>query len=195
MQITRPGSEAHAWVRGRSRGEAAAERGIDPYELVVRLLVDGQGSVGMIGFGMSEENTARFLSHPLGMICSDGGSFAPYGPLSRSSPHPRAYGSFPRRTLRPRAGWEAAVHKMSGLPARKLGLPDRGTIHPGAAADLVAFDPQVVADRATFTDPHRYPEGIPLVVVNGAVTLREGEQTGARAGGPVFGPAADDGAP
>lgn len=200
VQITRPGSEAHAWVRGRRLGEAAAERGIDPYELVLRLLVDGQGSVGMIGFGMSEENTARFLSHPLGMICSDGGSFAPYGPLSRSSPHPRAYGSFPRvlgHYVRERGDLtlEAAVHKMSGLPARKLGLPDRGVIRPGAAADLVAFDPQVVADRATFTDPHRYPDGIPLVLVNGAVTLREGEQTGARAGGPVFGPAAEDGAP
>ena len=82
---------------------------------------------------------------------------------------------------------ELAVHKVTALPARKIGLADRGVIEPGAFADLVAFDPATVADQATFEDPHQYPVGIPLVVVNGQVTLRDGEQTGVRAGRAVRG--------
>ena len=75
----------------------------------------------MIGFGMSEDNTARILSHPLAMVCSDGGAYAPYGPLSDSSPHPRGYGSFPRvlgHYVRDRKSMslEAAVHKDFGTP-------------------------------------------------------------------------------
>ena len=95
VQISRIGG-SNAAVRGRRLGELAAELGEDPYDLTVRLLRDAGGSVGMIGFGMSEDNTERMLAHPLGMVCSDGGAYAPYGPLSRSSPHPRGYGSFPQ---------------------------------------------------------------------------------------------------
>jgi N-acyl-D-amino-acid deacylase len=158
----------------------------------VELLVADRGSVGMIGFGMSEENTARILAHPLGMLCSDGGAFAPYGPLSESAPHPRSYGSFPRllgRYVRETGTLPlaSAIHKMTGMPAEKLRLRDRGAIRPGACADLVAFDPDTVSDGATFDDPHRYPTGIPHVVVNGRVTIRDGEQTGARAGRPLRG--------
>ncbi len=168
-------------------GELASERGIDPFELVRSLLVEEEGSVGMIGFGMSEENTARILSHPLGMVCSDGGAYAPYGALSQSSTHPRAYGTFPRllgRYVRERGDMslELAVHKITSMPAAKLGLRDRGQIRTGAFADLVAFDSATVADRATFTEPHRYGEGIPLVMVNGAVTIRDGGQSGRLAG-------------
>jgi N-acyl-D-amino-acid deacylase len=191
VQISSTG-ESTAWARGRRLGELAEERGVEPYRLAVELLVADRGSVGMIGFGMSEENTARILAHPLGMPCSDGGAFAPYGPLSEDSPHPRSYGSFPRLlghyvrdagTL-PLA---SALHKMTGMPAAKLRLADRGAIRPGACADLVAFDPDAVSDEATFEDPHRYPTGIPHVVVNGRVTIRDGEQTGVRAGRPLRG--------
>jgi N-acyl-D-aspartate/D-glutamate deacylase len=73
---------------------------------------------------------------------------------------------------------EGAIHKITQMPARKLRLEDRGVIGVGAYADLVAFDPATVADRATFDDPHRYPVGIPHVVVNGVLTLRDGEHTG-----------------
>ena len=156
-------------------------------DLTVRLLVEEEGAVGMIGFGMSEENTARILSHPLAMVCSDGGSFAPYGPLSGGSPHPRAYGSFPRflgHYVRDRGDLELAlaVHKATALPATKVGLTGRGRVEVGAFADLVAFDPGVVADRATFEEPHQYPTGIPLVVVGGVVTIRDGQQTARRGG-------------
>ena len=191
VQITRIGG-ANAYARGRRLGELAAERGEDPYELTVRLLREAGGSVGMIGFGMSEENTERILSHPLGMVCSDGGAYAPYGALSGSSPHPRGYGSFPRllgHYVRDRKSMalEVAVHKISGLPARKLGLDDRGVLRVGAVADVVVFDPGSVADRATFEDPHQYPAGIGHVVVGGVHTIRDGEQTGRMGGRAVRG--------
>lgn len=191
IQISSTRTARNAYARGRRLGELAEERGEEPFALAVRLIVEERNSVGMIGFGMSEENTAAFLAHPLGMVCSDGGAYAPYGALSGGSPHPRGYGTFPRligKYVRSGAlSLELAVHKATALPARKVGLTDRGVIEPGAFADLVAFDPSTVADRATFDDPHQYPVGIPLVVVNGQVTLRDGEQTGARAGRAIRG--------
>lgn len=187
-------NEQTAWARGRLLGDLAGERAIDPYELTLQLLEANGGGVGMIGHGMSEENTAKILAHALGMICSDGGAYAPYGPLSGGSPHPRGYGSFPRLlghyvrdtgalTLR------SAIHKVTQMPARKLRLLDRGVVRRGAFADLVAFDPETVLDRATFEDPHQYPVGIPVVVVNGVVTLRDGEHTGRLGGRGVRGAA------
>ncbi len=191
VQISSTRTARNAYARGRRLGELAQERGEDPFSLTVRLLIEERNSVGMIGFGMSEENTAEILAHPLGMVCSDGGSYAPYGALSGGSPHPRGYGTFPRlmgHYVRSGAlSLELAVHKATAMPARKIGLTDRGVIEPGAFADLVAFDPATVADQATFEDPHQYPVGIPLVVVNGQVTLRDGEQTGARAGRAIRG--------
>ena len=83
---------------------------------------------------------------------------------------------------RPGLTLEQAVHKMSGFPASRLGLKDRGTIAPGLAADLVAFDPSTVSDRATFEDPFQYPVGIRAVAVNGQLALRDGERTPARSG-------------
>jgi N-acyl-D-aspartate/D-glutamate deacylase len=162
---------------------------VDPFELALTLLFEERGSVGMIGFGMSEENTALMLAHPLGMICSDGSLYAPN---SSGSPHPRSYGTFPRvlgHYVRDEGVMplETAIHKMTGMPAQKIQQKDRGVIRPGAFADLVAFDPAEVQDEATFTDPRRPPSGIDLVVVNGAVAVREGRMTGERAGRPIRG--------
>jgi len=192
VQITSAGDTP--WARGRKLGDLAAERGEDPYALTLLLLEANDGGVGMIGFGMGEENVAELLAHPLGMMCSDGGAYAPYGPLSGSSPHPRGYGSFPRllghyvreRKVLP---LETAIHKVTGAPARRLRLEGRGAIAVGAFADLVAFDPSTVADRATFEDPHQYPVGVPVVLVNGVLTLRDGEHTGSLGGRGVRGPA------
>lgn len=192
VQISSVATSRNAALRGRRLGEIAAEAGEDPFDLTLRLMAEERAGVGMIGFGMSAENTQRILAHPAGMIASDGGSFAPYGPLSGGSPHPRSYGTFPRvlghyvRELRA-IPIEVAIHKMTGLPAQKLRLRDRGVLRVGAFADLVAFDPGTVSDTATFSNPHSYPTGIPLVVVNGVVTLREGEQSGRLAGRPVRG--------
>ncbi len=194
IQISSTGTERNAAARGRRLGELASELGEDPFDLTLRLLEEERGQVGMIGFGMSEENTARLLAHPLGMVCSDGGAYAPYGPLSSGSPHPRGYGTFPRflaHYVRDRGilSLEEAVRKITRMPAERLGLLDRGLVRPGMVADLVAFDPATIEDRATFEDPHQYPEGIPVVVVGGQVTIRDGEQTGVLAGRAVRAPA------
>jgi N-acyl-D-amino-acid deacylase len=194
VQITSAGDGA-PWARGRLLGDLARERDVDPYQLTLELLEVSQGGAGMIGHGMSEENVEQLVAHPLSAICSDGGAYAPYGPLAESSPHPRVYGTFPRvlgRYVRERKALplERAIHKCTGEPARRLRLTNRGRIAVGAFADLVAFDPDAVQDRATFEAPHQYPAGIPLVVVNGVVTLRDGEHTGQLGGRAVRGNAA-----
>ncbi len=183
-------SDALAWARGRRLGALARARGVDPYELLVRLLVEDRDRVGMIGFGMGEENVERVLAHPLGTICSDAAALATTGPLAQGTPHPRAFGSFPRvlghyareRKVMP---LETAIHKMTGLSAARLRLLGRGRIAPGLAADLVAFDPDRVADRASFENPKQYPVGIPYVWVAGRMVIKEGEHTGVLAGRPV----------
>ena len=191
VQISSTNDET-AWARGRLVGDLARERSTEPYALTLELLEANGGSVGMIGHGMGEENTAKILAHPLGMLCSDGGAYAPYGPLSTGSPHPRGYGSFPRllgHYVRDTGALtlESAIHKVTQMPARKLRLADRGELRQGAFADVVVFDPASVADRATFDDPHQYPAGIEHVVVNGALTLRDGEHTGTLGGRGVSG--------
>jgi N-acyl-D-amino-acid deacylase len=187
VQVTSTGSDAHAWARGRRLGDLAAERAEDPFALLLHLVVEDRNRAGMVGFGMSEPNVERKLGDPLSIVCSDGGAWAPYGPLSQGSPHPRTYGAFPRvlgyyvreRGVLP---LEQAIRRMTSAPADRVGLRDRGRLLPGARADLVAFDPATVRDRATFEAPHRYPEGIMHVVVNGSLVIRAGEHTGLRAG-------------
>jgi N-acyl-D-amino-acid deacylase len=187
VQVTSTGSEELAWARGRRLGRLASERGQDPFELLLHLVVEDRNRAGMVGFGMSEENVERKLAEPLSIVCSDGGAWAPYGPLSAGSPHPRTYGAFPRvlgHYVRERRvlSLQEAIRKMTSAPARRLKLVGRGELAVGAFADLVAFDPSGVADRATFEMPHRYPDGIPHVVVNGRFVIRDGEHTEERAG-------------
>jgi N-acyl-D-amino-acid deacylase len=172
------GQRLDAWARTNA---------MEPYAAALKLLRSNGGSVGTVVFAMSEENCERFLAHPLAMVCSDGGAYALTGPAHSGHPHPRGLGTFPRvlgRYVRERKALTLAqaVHKMTGKPAARLRLADRGRIAPGAAADLVVFDPAMVADRATFEEPFQYPVGIPVVVVNGAVALRDGERVGRGAG-------------
>jgi N-acyl-D-amino-acid deacylase len=178
---------ADAALPGQRVGGLAAALGRDPYLVTVDLLRRSEGQVGMVGFAMSEENVEAGLRHPLSMVCSDGSAVAVDGPARRGHPHPRSLGSFPRvlgHYVRERKvlSLPAAVHKMTGRPAERLRLRDRGRIAPGQAADLVAFDPDTIADRATYTDPFQYPAGIALVVVNGTIVLRDGARTEARPG-------------
>lgn len=177
-------------AEGKRLGSYAASSGTDPYELTVTMLRRNNGSIGMVGFAMSEENLDRILAHPLGMVCSDGGAYAVEGPTRRGSPHPRGGGSFPRvlgRYVRERKALtlEQAIHKMTALPASRVHLRDRGTIAAGQAADLVVFDVSRVADTATYEQPFQYPTGITLVVVNGRVALREGARDATHVGRPL----------
>ncbi|NLG63100.1 MAG: D-aminoacylase [Candidatus Cloacimonetes bacterium] len=182
VQITSTDSEEYAFARGKRLGALAAQRRVEPYDLLVEILLSGGG--GMVGFGMSEENVRKFLVHPLAMICSDGGA---YTIETSSSPHPRNFGTFPRvlghyvreEKLMP---LETAIHKVTMMPARRIGVTDRGTVERAMAADLVVFDPAVLTDRATFEQPKQYATGIRHVIVNGTFVLRDGEYTGAYPG-------------
>ena len=119
----------------------------------------------------------------LGMIGSDGSVAAPYGPLSEGKPHPRSYGTHPRvlgRYVRELGllTWEEAIRKMTSAPAQRLGLAAKGIVRPGLDADLVVFDPATVSDRATFDEPHQYPDGINHVLVNGELVVSGGNHLG-----------------
>jgi N-acyl-D-amino-acid deacylase len=175
-----------AW-EGRTLQELAAERGTAPAETVLDVLHEAGGEAEMILFMMSEDNVTRGLGYSQVMIGSDGEGRAARGPYATGKPHPRNYGTCPRflgHYVRERGilPLEEAVRKMTGLPASRLRLPDRGVVRPRAYADVVVFDPERIADTATFQDPHRYPAGIPWVLVNGEPVVAEGRHTGARPG-------------
>jgi N-acyl-D-amino-acid deacylase len=174
-------------AEGRRLTEIAQARGMDPLDAALELIADGEGQGHMILFQLDERDLRRALMHPRVMIGSDGSALAPYGEMAGGTPHPRSYGTFPRvlgeyareqRLL----GLPEAVHKMTGLPARRLGLRDRGVIRPGAWADLVIFDARRIADTATYETPHRYPEGIEHVIVNGRSVIKDGVHTGSLPG-------------
>jgi N-acyl-D-amino-acid deacylase len=187
VQISSVSSAADRAAEGRRLGAWARTSGSDPYEAAVGLLRRSEGSVGMLGFAMSEENLERILAHPRAMVCTDGGGFAVDGPTRRGSPHPRGAGSFARvlghyvrdRKVLSLAG---AIRKMSSMPASRVRLAERGRLAPGLAADVVVFDPAAVADTATFENPFQYPIGIPVVIVNGAIALRDGERSATGSG-------------
>jgi len=169
-------SEERRPLQGLTIAQIAAEQGREPEDVVVGLLLAEQGRVSMVGFGMCEEDVTRVVAHPTGMIGSDAASLAPYGLLGKGHPHPRTYGTFARvlgRYVREERALtlEAAVHKMTALPAAKLGLKDRGILAPGLAADIVVFDPNTIADRTTFEQPQQYAAGIAYVIVNGVMEL------------------------
>ena len=174
-------------VEGKRLGAYARTRGVDPYEYAIGLLRRSNANVGMLGFAMSEDSLDRILAHPLAMVCSDGGGFAIDGPSRRGSPHPRGIGTFPRvlgRYVRERKAvtLPQAIMKMTSRPAARVHLADRGRLVPGFAADVVVFDPARVADTATFESPFQYPVGINVVIVNGAVTLRDGQRSATGSG-------------
>lgn len=159
----------------------------DPLDQLFDFLLEEGGSVGTIYAHHTEEDMNLALAQPWCSIGSDGSALAIDGPLRRGRPHPRSFGTFPRvlgeyvrerRLLR----LEDAVRKMTSANASKLGLVDRGLLRPGQYADVTVFDPDRVADRATYLEPFAYPEGIALVVVNGQVVLDGDRHTGARPG-------------
>jgi len=167
--------------------EIAAARGLDPLDALFEILRDEDGGGYVILFQLDEQDVRTVLTHPAVMIGSDGAALAPYGEGSDTTPHPRSYGTFPRvlgeyareqRVL----SLPQAVHKMTGLPAARLRLRDRGVLRPGARADLVVFDARTVADQATYDRPHRYPVGIEQVIVNGRFVIKHGEHTGSLPG-------------
>jgi len=170
---------------GRTLAEASAELDVPPDELTLRLCEEYGNEIQMVLFYRTDEDVSAFLRHPLAVVGSDGNAI----PLEQTTakPHPRSFGTFPRvlgRYVRDREVLDLAdaIRKMTAEPARRLGITDRGSIAVGQAADLVVFDPAVVADRATFEQPAGAPAGITHVMVNGGFAIDGGELTGARPG-------------
>ncbi|WP_194898150.1 N-acyl-D-amino-acid deacylase family protein [Catenulispora pinisilvae] len=170
---------------GRTLGQIADLWARSPEEVVLDLCAapDG-GSVQAVLHYRREEDVRAFLSHPLAMVGSDGNAVPIAG---RGKPHPRSFGTFPRvlgRYVREHGDLALAdaVRRMTSAPADRLGLADRGRIRAGAVADLVAFDPATVADRATFTEPRQAPAGVALTVVSGRVVARDGRVGAERPG-------------
>lgn len=172
---------------GRTIADLAAETGRSAYDWIFDALLETELDLHMIVFMMDEDNLRMALPHPAMMIGTDAMGVAATGPMSEGLPHPREYGTYPRvlgRYVREEGilSLEEAVWKMSGFPAQKLGWADRGLVRVGYKADLVVLDPDTVADRATFAQPHQYPTGIPHVLVNGQLVVQDGSHTGARPG-------------
>jgi N-acyl-D-amino-acid deacylase len=166
---------------GMTLAQVARRRKQPTFDAMLDLLVEEEIGVAAIAHVMRERDVQTVMRHPQTMIGTDG------FPVREGKPHPRLYGTYPRvleRYVRERCvlTLEDAVRRMTGLPARKLGLARRGTLAVGHAADVVVFDPDRVHDRATFREPRRAPAGIPHVFVNGAWTVRDGKHTGARGG-------------
>ena len=186
-QIALVESPRNVPLEGKNIAEIAAQRHCDPLDVVFDLLADEKGAVKTLVFCISEDDVRTIMQHPLTAIASDGRAVAPYGLLGRGKTHPRYYGTFPRvlgRYVREEKllGLESAIHRMTLMPAERIGLRDRGRIAPGMAADLVLFDPETIRDEATFEEPHRYPTGIAGVIIGGQVVIDHGEHTGEMCG-------------
>ncbi len=171
-------------VEGLSLEEIAQRSGRTPCEALFGLLRETLGTATMLIFGVNEEDLRTVVKNPLSCIASDSWVIAPRG---GGKPHPRAYGTFPRflktfvRDNRDLT-WEEAIRKITSLPATKAGIPGRGLVKEGFWADLVLLDPQTIEDKATFSDPHRFPEGIRYVIVNGEPVVENGQPTERRPG-------------
>jgi len=180
-------------LQGKRMSEIAAEQKKDPLDAVFDLILADRGQTSAIYFMMSEADMRAAMQSPFVSFCTDSGARATDGPLAGSKSHPRGWGSYPRilgRYVRDEKllSLETAVHKMTGAPAARVSLRDRGLIREGMFADITVFDPAKVIDRATFESPNQYPIGIEYVVVNGKISVDKGQRTSALAGRVLRGP-------
>lgn len=175
-------------AQGRRISDLAREANQNPIEYVLDLLAETGGNVSAVNFAIGETDIADVLRFPLTMIGSDGSGTHPGGEANATNIHPRTYGTFPRvlsRYVRELGiiTEAEAIYKMTHLPARRLGMAhERGQIAPGYYADLVVYNPDTIADCATFEQPHQFATGIQTVLVNGQLALDNGQHTDARAG-------------
>ncbi|NNF28685.1 MAG: D-aminoacylase [Gemmatimonadetes bacterium] len=177
---------------GKTLADYAADRGLpNDLETGIDLAIELQlaGGFSAIYHAMEEEDVIRIMQHPLAMIETDGDAVG-YG---IGYPHPRSYGAFARvlgRYVRELEvlTLEEAVKKMTSMPAQWLGRMDMGILAEGMRADVAVFDPDVIEDRATYTDPHQYSVGICDLLVNGVPVILDGGITGEKPGRWIRGP-------
>ncbi|MGH9160665.1 MAG: N-acyl-D-amino-acid deacylase family protein, partial [Vicinamibacteraceae bacterium] len=193
MQLVALSHERNKPFVGKRMSELIDARGGDPVDVLFDVLLEEHGSVSTIFFHHAEEDMQQVMKRPYTSIGSDGSAISRDGPMAKTHVHPRWYGTFPRvlgrytRELKLLTLPEA-VRKMTSMNAEKINLADRGVVKTGNWADVTIFDPDTVADKATFEDPHQYPVGIPYVIVNGVLVLDRGRHTGALPGHVLRGP-------
>ena len=180
-------------LTGMNLAEIAEMRGGDPREVAMDLIIEDGSRIQTVYFSQSEDIVRRAVALPWVSFNSDAASLAPEGVFLKTSPHPRAYGSFARvlgKYVRDEGviTLQEAVRKLAALPAENLRIDRRGQLKEGFFADVVLFDPETIQDHATFTDPHQYSTGMVHVFVNGEQVLKDGEHTGATPGRVVRGP-------
>ncbi len=169
-------------VEGLSISDITQVRGYpDEYTALFELLLDEKAEVDMTMEMMGDEDIERIMKSEYTMIGTDGAGVSPTGVLGHGKPHPRHYGTYPRvlgRYVREKGllTLEEAIYKMTGFPAKRLNLTDRGLLREGYWADIVVFDPETVIDNSTFLEPHQFPTGIHHVIVNGTLVATEGKQ-------------------
>jgi len=178
-------TEKNRQLEGLDLEQAAKIRnqGQDMFSFLRDLLGEERGQVSMVCFGLSEDNLKKILQQPFTCLGSDGEVASITGPLSKGKPHPRYFGTFPRAIAeyvrkQKVLPLEAMIRKMTGFPAERFKLKERGLVKPGYLADLVLFDYEKIQDKAGWSDPHHYPEGLPYVLVNGKLVVDEGQITG-----------------
>jgi N-acyl-D-aspartate/D-glutamate deacylase len=169
-------------MQGRTLQELADEQGVDPIDVALELLSSGDGG-GIVSFNMRADDIHTLMAQPWTMTASDGG----LPRFGAGVPHPRAYGTFPRKIRKyvledGIVRLADAVRSMTSLPATAFRIRDRGALRFGAYADVVVFDLERLTDSATFLEPHQYSEGVVHVLVNGRIAVRDGELTGVKAG-------------
>ena len=180
----------HPEWEGKTVAQISQELGMEPVDTVIHILAQCEGSVACIYFSIDEADMLRIMRDMRISVGSDGYGFSYDRFITRTNPHPRSFGTFPRFLRLAREHQlmplEDAVYKLTGLPAQILGLKDRGVVKEGAVADLTVFDPQQVRDQSEFTDSVKKPAGIPYVVVGGVVAIRDGAATGSKTGGALL---------
>ncbi len=180
-------SEKNKPIEGMSIKKIAEMRSKNAVDTFCDILIEERAEAMNVTFWGEEDDVTTMVKHPAIMPGSDGWMLAPFGKLGAGKPHPRCYGAFPRyirRYVREEKALtlEEAIRRMTLMPASRMGIQDRGLLFEGMKADITVFDPENLKDLGTFEKPHVYPEGISTVIVNGAVTVNNGEHTGALKG-------------
>jgi len=182
VMISSVNSDKNRWMEGKSIHEIGIELNKSPEDCLIDVLIEERLEVDAIFFAMSEENLRRILRLPYTMIGSDSSSRSFDGVTAKGRPHPRTYGTFPRilgKYVREDGilSLSEAIYRMTGFPARRFRIKNRGVIKEGYYADIVIFDPYRIRDKAGYERPFSRPEGIYYVFVNGSAVVFEGKQT------------------
>lgn len=170
---------------GKSLAEIAENAGKDPEEAMLDILLINDLGVSIFNEVINEKNLEYFIARDYAAISSDGEGYGERSKLSENNlPHPRSFGSYPRllhKFVKEESllSWEEAIYKMTGLPAKILNLGNRGTIENEMAADVVVFDPEKIADLATYSNPHQFSVGMEWVFIGGVAAIENGKATGA----------------